>query len=318
MGSVILFLFIFFNFFQCFQNKDENSLIIERNKKNIIDELQTNRENENIDLNDKNKNSALNIIEYKGEKTNEDFLKYSKNLNLIILNSFKLEKGFSIQINPLGMVKNSLRKSKDGITYFGYVKNIENNRNNLIDFLIEPNGNYESKFVGRHFKIFYNQNDFKYYIQDCGNGYGTFLKIEKNAKIKNNSLISIGNSYLVCEVNSSENHVNNIIKIKIFNGIKEENTKFDYTFNSLEKQNIIIGRNFNCDIKIDDDLLSRINSTLIYKENEWFLYDGNYIKNPDSKSTNGTWIYLIEETEIYDNMIFKSNQNLWNCKLIEN
>ena len=316
MGNVIFFLF-FFNF-QCFQNKDENSLIIEKNKKNIIDELQTNRENENIDLNDKNKNSALNIIEYKGEKTNEDFLKYSKNLNLIILNSFKLEKGFSILINPLGMVKNSLRKSKDGITYFGYVKNIENNRNNLIDFLIEPNGNYESKFVGRHFKIFYNQNDFKYYIQDCGNGYGTFLKIEKNAKIKNNSLISIGNSYLVCEVNSSENHVNNIIKIKIFNGIKEENTKFDYTFNSLEKQNIIIGRNFNCDIKIDDDLLSRINSTLIYKENEWFLYDGNYIKNPDSKSTNGTWIYLIEETEIYDNMIFKSNQNLWNCKLIDN
>ena len=316
MGNVIFFLF-FFNF-QCFQNKDENSLIIEKNKKNIIDELQTNRENENIDLNDKNKNSALNIIEYKGEKTNEDFLKYSKNLNLIILNSFKLEKGFSILINPLGMVKNSLRKSKDGITYFGYVKNIENNRNNLIDFLIEPNGNYESKFVGRHFKIFYNQNDFKYYIQDCGNGYGTFLKIEKNAKIKNNSLISIGNSYLVCEVNSSENHVNNIIKIKIFSGIKEENIKFDYTFNSLEKQNIIIGRNFNCDIKIDDDLLSRINSTLIYKENEWFLYDGNYIKNPDSKSTNGTWIYLIEETEIYDNMIFKSNQNLWNCKLIEN
>ena len=94
--------------------------------------------------------------------------------------------------------------------------------------------------------------------------------------------------------------------------------KFDYTFNAIEKQNIIIGRNFNCDIKIDDDLLSRVNSTLIYKENEWYLYDGNYIKNPESKSTNGTWIYLIDETQIYDNMIFKSNQNLWNCKLIDN
>ena len=86
----------------------------------------------------------------------------------------------------------------------------------------------------------------------------------------------------------------------------------------MEKQNIIIGRYFNCDIKIDDDLLSRVNSTLIYKENEWYLYDGNYIKNPESKSTNGTWIYLIDETQIYDNMIFKSNQNLWNCKLIDN
>ena len=315
MGNVILFLFIFFNFFQCFQNKDENSLIIEKNKKNFIDELQTNRENENIDVIDKLKgqNSGLNIIEYKGEKTNEDFLKYSKNLKLIILNSFKLEKGFNILINPLGMVKNSLRKS-----YFGFVRNIENNRSNLIDFLIEPNGNYETKFVGRHFKISYNQNDFKYYIQDCGNGYGTFLKIEKDVLIKNNSLISIGNSYLVCEVNSSENKINNIIKIKIFSGIKEENKKFDYTFNSLEKSNIIIGRNFNFDINIDDDLLSRVNSTLIYKENEWYLYDGNYIKNPESKSTNGTWIYLIDETQIYDNMIFKSNQNLWNCKLIDN
>ena len=31
-------------------------------------------------------------------------------------------------------------------------------------------------------------------------------------------------------------------------------------------------------------------------------------------STNGTWSYLIEETEIYDGMIFKGNQNLFMCK----
>jgi hypothetical protein len=236
------------------------------------------------------------------------------------LNSFKLEKNFTIKINPLGMIENSLRKSKDGITYFGFVREVENNRNNLVDFLIEPNGNYESKYIGRHFKIFYNQNDYKYYIQDCGFGYGTFLKIQKKTLIKNNFLISIGNSFLVCEVNSNDinNKLNNIIRIKVFSGNKDENSKVDYTFNSLEKKIIVIGRSFNCDIKIDDDLLSRVNSTLIYNDNNWYLYDGNYESNPDSKSTNGTWIYLIEETEIYDNMIFKSNQNLWTCKLIDN
>ena len=61
MGNVILFLFIFF-FLQCFQKKDENSLIIEKNKKNILDELQTNRENENIDKSDKLKYGKCNFI----------------------------------------------------------------------------------------------------------------------------------------------------------------------------------------------------------------------------------------------------------------
>ena len=29
---------------------------------------------------------------------------------------------------------------------------------------------------------------------------------------------------------------------------------------------------------------------------------------------NGTWIYLMEESEIVDGMIFKGNQNLFECK----
>ena len=31
-------------------------------------------------------------------------------------------------------------------------------------------------------------------------------------------------------------------------------------------------------------------------------------------STHGTWIYLMKESEIVDGMIFKGNQNLFECK----
>jgi pSer/pThr/pTyr-binding forkhead associated (FHA) protein len=65
----------------------------------------------------------------------------------------------------------------------------------------------------------------------------------------------------------------------------------------------VIGRSPNCDIRIDDQLISKMQSTIKYENGNWVLEDGRDGK----ESTNGTWYYLNQEQDIQDGMIFKQN-----------
>ena len=74
-----------------------------------------------------------------------------------------------------------------------------------------------------------------------------------------------------------------------------------------QKRNISIGRYELADIQLNDKLLSQIHRMINYKEDEgWKLIDGQQNK----PSTNGTWIYINDQYQIYDKMIFKTNQNI--------
>lgn len=66
---------------------------------------------------------------------------------------------------------------------------------------------------------------------------------------------------------------------------------------------MIIGRTPNCDIRIEDKLLSKTQAQISYDGENWLITDGFN----DKESTNGTWLYLNEDMEIQDGMIFKSN-----------
>ena len=152
--------------------------------------------------------------------------------------------------------------------------------------------------------------------------------MNKIIEIKDNFLIGIGGNYIVItlgqdqydllkenrtiekvkdDINEDEDKT---INLKIFSGnIKHGNFSFD-----KNKCKILIGRGSDCDIIIEDYMLSRFHCTIFFKNDKWFICDGliennNYIKN----STNGTWLYAFEDTIIYDNMIFKSNNNLFIC-----
>ena len=101
-----------------------------------------------------------------------------------------------------------------------------------------------------------------------------------------------------------------LINLKIFsNNIKHDILTFD-----KNKEKIIIGRCSDCDVIIEDNLLSRFHCTIYFKNNKWFICDGymdeNYI---NKKSTNGTWLYAFEDIIIEEGMIFKSNHNLFIC-----
>jgi len=61
-----------------------------------------------------------------------------------------------------------------------------------------------------------------------------------------------------------------------------------------EKQELVIGRSPNCDIRIDDQLISKMQSTIKFEDGNWILEDGHDGK----ESTNGTWYYLNQEQAI--------------------
>ena len=260
-------------------------------------------------------------------------------LNIEIINSLRLQNNLKIEINALGMISNSKRKAYDGNTFFGFVQNYNENEENDdtndanidikdVDFIIKPRENCpdNNNIIGRHFRIRFDINTMKYYIKDLGCGYGTFKKIMEVTKLKDSYLINIGNSYIVCTFGVDEYDLDGkviadadkILNIKVFSEVPKADP---YFFNPQQFKKVYVGRDISCNIIVDDSLLSRVHCTIEFKDDDgWVIYDGRCEDDDPSKyrpSTNGTWLYLIEETQIDDGMIFKSNQNVYECKIIK-
>lgn len=70
----------------------------------------------------------------------------------------------------------------------------------------------------------------------------------------------------------------------------------------------MLGRDKSANISIEDKLLSKFHCTFLYDiKKGWILMDGI-----DSKdSTNGTWLFANEDFQIFNKMIFRSNQSLF-------
>ena len=282
-----------------------------------------------LNSNDQNRINNYNYKEEMIKKKNEKDLKYLKELKKVyekspkltleILRSYNLKKGEILKIDAYGMIK-SFRNKKDGYTYFGYYPN---DRKSEVDFILKPiEENFEQRFIGKHFQIKFNPYNLKYYILDLGCGFGTFRKLIIDTIITDNFLINIGNSYIVFTYDDRNNYKNEedkdiikILRLKIFSGtLRSEQV----LINPLIQNKIYIGRDSNNYIIIQDNLLSKIHCTVYFKDNlEWVIQDG-YVNelNIIKPSTNGTWLMLNVETEIKNEMIFKSNQNLFKCKYV--
>ena len=184
--------------------------------------------------------------------------------------------------------------------------NFETNESN-----IESKNNNNNK--GIFFKIQFDFFTHKYYLKDMGNGYGTYIKID-NTTIKNNSIVNIGDSLLIFSYEiylnfKNDNQINNqkLLFLKIYNAEEE----YHPIILGADKELYTIGRAKDADITINDITLSRINCFLYYTNDIWRIQDGN---QNGEYSTNGTWIYAFEDTEIIDNMKFKSNKYNFICK----
>jgi hypothetical protein len=322
------------------KNKISNdSLAEESQQQNNIHNIISKAKDQNNNTNNMNYGlNTTNTVEHNNVSPNtieklKNLVNGADILEIEIINSLNLQLGLKIEINALGMKENSERKAYDGNTFFGFYEQNEddeeglnNNNNNEVDFIIKPkDNNHENRIVGRHFRIRFDINCMQYLIKDLGCGYGTFKKITKETKIKDSYLINIGNSYIVCTFGVDEYDINEkgivdadkILNIKVFSEIPKTEP---YFFNPQQFKRIYIGRDISCNIIVDDTLLSRVHCTIEYKDNEgWFISDGKIDDelSENRPSTNGTWLYLIEETPIYDKMIFKSNQNVYQCHIIK-
>ena len=298
------------------ETQTNNKITNSKTKKELNNKITTlsksktyNKANPNINGNPIIKNN------YTLNKSNQNIVEPEKLfLDLEILNSWNLPIGLQLHIDKYGL-KNSIRNEKDGITYFGFQSEEELNTNPYIDYLLGPKDQeYDEQFIGKHFQIRFDENSKKYYIKDLGNGFGTFIKLINETKIKDNLLINIGETYIVF---SFKNETEKEIIIKIFTGDEQCNT---YFFNRENEKNIVIGRAPKlCNVIVEDKMLSRIHCCVNYKEEKsndginrkgWYIRDGNM---EGKKSTNDTWFYSAEETLIYDGMIFKTNHNLFKC-----
>jgi pSer/pThr/pTyr-binding forkhead associated (FHA) protein len=278
--------------------------------KTNINNAKKNIPNDNQIINETNSSDKIKIRKDLFN-INDENIKYT-NLDLEVINSWNLPKGLKLHIYK-DKLKNSLRKGNDGKIYFGFENDSESDINTelKLDYILMPKDNeYDEKFIGIHFMIRYDENKCKYYIKDLGSGYGTFIKLINPMKITNNLLINIGESFIVFNLDDDGKN----ISLKLFTGDEQSET-YEYTFN---KKIITIGRDKDSDVFIDDKLLSRKQCYIYYQEDEnddnnnytWFINDGDI---NGKKSTNDTWIYSIKDTLIYDQMIFKTNHNLFRC-----
>lgn len=165
----------------------------------------------------------------------------------------------------------------------------------------------------------------KYYLRDLGHGFGTFIKILEEIKIKQNLLMNIGENYIVFtlgieeEMLLNEKYLNaqktdHVINVKIFSG----NIKHGMLTFQPNKAPLKIGRSPDCEIFIDDNMLSRVHCAVTFSDNEWKIQDGSVIHGEGiRKSANGTWIYAYDEIEITDKMTFKANHNLFICSYLK-
>lgn len=267
-------------------------------------------------------------------------------LQITIVNSQTLPTGTKLKINPRGMLTGSLRNANDGITYFGYV-DPEGDTETTVDYVLPPKyipndkggdeNNKTEKYSGRYFQISYNSGLKEYYLRDLGNGLGTFVKIKTQMILKDNSLINIGDSYLVVNfdppLEKTEGNEEGTIESR-YQGIgrklivnlydeKRDNQKKTYSFIPGSKIIRIGRKKHGNEIELEDSLVSKVNSNISYHEKEgWVIKDGNEISSPTGEiitqtSTNGTWFLAIEDFKIYDGLIFKGHFNLFCCNFVK-
>lgn len=312
------------------ENKEINNIKVRKLKSKPSFNFDSDFNNKDLNSDNSNSNNVSTV-------STSILQKLSKKADKLIIRIVKIEssENIKLEINSVGMIKNSERNAQDGFTFFGIInEQYKNDKYKNVDYNLDTNDTNNrdnNDIIGRHFYIKFDINTMKYYIKDLGSGYGTFRKIVRKEKLIDNHFLSIGNSYLISsfedndsqeeresclDAKEGEDNVDKILTIKIFG----DNQVDPYYFNLKNVKNIYIGRDKLCNIQVDDPLLSRIHCTIQHTDEEgWVIYDGkkdDEDENQNQESTNGVWSYINDETQIYDGLIFKNNRSAFECHIM--
>lgn len=218
----------------------------------------------------------------------------SPKLQIRIIESSVIEVGTLLSISPAGL-ENSKRNANDFKVFIG--SKLKENDEIINDFVIDERG----KGLGsRHLVIKYIQIKQKYCISDLGDGSGTFVKIISPLVLRDGYIVSFGNSHMTIHLSQTSN----TLTVKFLEGPKSNEV---YNFDP-DSEVILVGRMMDCKIRFDDSSMSRYQCSVKYEEGKgWMLFDGI----GDKKSTNGTWLFVEEDYEMYDGMVFKAGKTLF-------
>ncbi len=204
-----------------------------------------------------------------------------------------LAKGTAFHVNACGYV-DSERRVNDGCVYIGTQgKTAEEECANDIVLPAEEQG-----LGKKHMVIKYNPETHSYALKDLGDGTGTFVKVDSALTLKQGYIISFGDSHMAVNIRLNEK-----IQLKFLDGPKTDQT---FTFHSGDGT-IKVGRMSDCEIRFDDNSLSRYQCSICYDTNQWVLEDGYRGKS----STNGTWLFADEFCPVKDGLVFKAGQTLY-------
>ena len=250
-------------------------------------------------------NNVLNSNFHNLKKIPMDIINTKQILELKIIESQSIKQNEILTINPGGLI-NSNRNAMDGITYFGM-----NNTDYINDYNFPDN---ETNIGKRHFEIVYDLNMNEYKIKSLLNNV-LYIKITIKTILKNNCIFSFSNTFINCNFKTNENLNGSIITLKILYGVCEGN---EYTFDSNTHPLIKIGRlnTSEIDIEINDESTSRVQTSIFYENNNWYIIDGN--KQENKSSLNGTWLYANEYHTIFDGMIFRAGTTFFECNIKNN
>ena len=239
----------------------------------------------------------------------------AQNLRLRVVSSTVLPKGKVFNLTALG-AESSFRGAKDGRTYFGCRKRAEkgNKDSPILNDLLIPASDPDltERHRGRHFQIEYDPFREAYFIKDLGTGFGAFVKLDSQLYLRDNNLLHIGESFVVVNLLQSKEEETPKLRLKLFGG---PSTGEVFYFSSGEAENRVrVGRHPMCEVPIEDGLISKVQLTVRYEANSgWVLVDGDL--DHQRASTNGTWVYLSDEYEVYNGLVFKVNSTLFQAML---
>lgn len=139
-------------------------------------------------------------------------MKVSQNLHINIYhNDIKMRK--IITITPQGKTGGKLQRL-DGFVFFGIDDPTEGIQNDFCLDFSECNVDLERIKGIRVFLVYYDLLTNRYFLRDLNSGIGTFMKIKNETVLKNNTLINIGDSFVLASYNDEEQQ---LINLKILN-----------------------------------------------------------------------------------------------------
>ena len=230
-----------------------------------------------------------------------------KHMRLKVLSSNALQKHAVVVITPSGY-EQSLRSERDGYVYFGVKKRTKGSghlKGPVVNDFVIPARDKE-KQAGRHFQIRYDPMANAYFARDLGLGSGLFLKLDCILRLKEPCLLLLGECYILLTL-ISRLAAEPRLRLTLYGGMSTGQVIY-FDPSDYKESNLYLGRDQSCAISIDDSLVSKVQTTIRYREG-WEVIDGN-AENART-STNGTWLYVQEDTLLRPNMILKVGQTLF-------